>query len=203
MTGLSRHNHHHAATSTAPTRPHPNTTPSPPITASTAPSPSGTHISDVNWHPNPAQQAHNGATYTGAVSTCRYCHVGVTQIRFHHTATALTWSPPPLRSATTPPTPPHLDAAALALSRLGHHCHVGAPQAIPLPPPHNTWPHSDKTSDCHFNMAATHFNPFNTATTTSTPPHRRCPIMVATTTPIAMTPRHCHCCPLQHLAPIV
>ncbi|KAH9175185.1 hypothetical protein EDB89DRAFT_2066979 [Lactarius sanguifluus] len=77
-----RHNHHHAAaaaTSTAPAQPHPNITPSPPVTTSTAPSPSGTHIGDVNWHPNPPRRACNGTTYAGAVSTHRYCHVGVTQ----------------------------------------------------------------------------------------------------------------------------
>ncbi|KAH9162542.1 hypothetical protein EDB89DRAFT_2079557 [Lactarius sanguifluus] len=118
-----RHDHHHtaaAATSTAPTRPHPNTTPSPPVTTLTVPSPSGTHIGDVNWHPDPPRRAHDGTTYTGAVSTCHYCHIGITQDST--TPPLPQHGPPPLQSATTPPTLPalmplhwcHLDSAATA-----------------------------------------------------------------------------------------
>ncbi|KAH9160415.1 hypothetical protein EDB89DRAFT_1914766 [Lactarius sanguifluus] len=144
------HDRHHAtaaATSTAPTRPCPNTTPSPPATALTAPSPSGTHISDINRHPNPPRQACNGATYAGAVSTRCYCHVGITQDST--TPPLPQHGPPPLWSATTPPTPP--------ASMPPHWCHLDSAATA-------------TTSDCHFNMAATRFklNPIDTATTTST-----------------------------------
>ncbi|KAH9048856.1 hypothetical protein EDB84DRAFT_1672867 [Lactarius hengduanensis] len=44
------------------------------------------------------------------------------------------------------------------------------------------------TSDRHFDMAATRFNPIDTAATTSTLPHCRCPDTVITTTPIRYDP---------------
>ncbi|KAH9004861.1 hypothetical protein EDB84DRAFT_1584791, partial [Lactarius hengduanensis] len=70
-----RHNHDHyldchnaaaAATSTALTRPGPNTTPFPLVTTSSAPPPTSATSTGT---PAPPRQAHDGATYTGAIST--------------------------------------------------------------------------------------------------------------------------------------
>ncbi|KAH9163452.1 hypothetical protein EDB89DRAFT_1907596 [Lactarius sanguifluus] len=172
MTGPSRHNCHHATTSTAPTQPHPNTMPpSPPVTASTAPPPTSAMSTGIL---TPPRQARDGDTYTGTVST----HTTATILPRCHCPDMVTTTTPicydPHQHASMPPHWCRLDSAATAM-----------------------------TSDCHFDMAATRFNPIDTVTTTSTPPYCCCPVMVTATTPIATTMRHCHSCPLQHLAPIV
>ncbi|KAH9020119.1 hypothetical protein EDB84DRAFT_1678977 [Lactarius hengduanensis] len=116
---LDRHNAAAAATSTALTRPRPNTTPFPLVTTSSAPPPTSATSTGT---PAPPRQARDGATYTGAVSTRRYCHDSAT-------AAAPTWSPPPLRSATTPTNTARLN-----------HAHRRRPDsaltATPCVPPH-------------------------------------------------------------------
>ncbi|KAH9008555.1 hypothetical protein EDB84DRAFT_1584426 [Lactarius hengduanensis] len=161
---LDRHNAAAAATSTALTRPRPNTTPFPLVTTSSAPPPTSATSTGT---PAPPRQARDGATYTGAVSTrpllprrrrsdkfsifSFFFSFSSQLVQDSATAAAPTWSPPPLRSATTPTNTARLNHAhrrrpdsALTATPCAHPATTRRPAT-----------HAPPRRHCHLNTIAT------------------------------------------------
>jgi hypothetical protein len=98
-----------------------------------------------------AERLHRGLNTTLNTTTPTPDPDPATSTLPRHPSTLSTRSPPPATSIRYDPTnTARPDAAALAPSRLGRHCHVSAAQAILLPSSRGTWPHSDKFSFTFF-----------------------------------------------------